>query len=150
MRVRAGCILIEDHKLALIERHRAGRHYFTFPGGGVDKGETPEEAAIREMDEETGLQVKIIRKIADVHFRGNLQPYFLVERISGEFGTGTGEEFQNPLPDDPKVGTYHPMWMPVSEILNHKVVPRVLTEIISRAVDEGWPAQVVSIFEEPG
>ncbi len=40
MRVRAGVVLIENGKVALIERHRAGKHYFVFPGGGVEEGET--------------------------------------------------------------------------------------------------------------
>jgi 8-oxo-dGTP diphosphatase len=38
MRTRAGIILIEDDKVALIERHRAGLDYYVFPGGGVDEG----------------------------------------------------------------------------------------------------------------
>jgi 8-oxo-dGTP pyrophosphatase MutT (NUDIX family) len=144
MRIRAGCILIEDNRLALIERYRGGVHYFTFPGGGVDKGETHEEAAIREMDEETGLQVKITRKIADIYFNGNLQPYFLVERVSGEFGTGTGKEFSR---NDEAHGTYHPMWMPVTEILDNNVLPKPLAEIVFRAVQEGWPKEPVTILE---
>ena len=144
MRIRAGCILIEDGKLALIERHRGDLHYFTFPGGGVDVGESHEEAAVREMEEETGLQVKVIRKIADVYFNGNLQPFFLVERVSGEYGTGTGEEFgeYNALH-----GTYRPMWMPVSDVLNHNVLPRPLAELVSEAAQEGWPKEPLVILE---
>jgi 8-oxo-dGTP diphosphatase len=30
-----------------------------FPGGGIDEGETPEEAALREFEEETGLKEEI-------------------------------------------------------------------------------------------
>jgi len=145
MRIRAGCILIEDDKLALIERHRGDLHYYTFPGGGVDAGESHEEAAIREMLEETGLHVKIQRKVADVYFKGNLQPFFLVERISGEFGTGTGKEFTN---YNPKHGTYHPLWMPVSEILDKNVLPQPLAEIVFRSVKEGWPREPVTILED--
>jgi mutator protein MutT len=32
-----------------------------FPGGGVKKGETPEQAALRELEEETGLKGEIIK-----------------------------------------------------------------------------------------
>jgi len=93
VRTRAGIILIEAGKLALIERHRAGLHYFSFPGGGVDPGESPAQAAIREAQEELGLLVQIKQKVAEVLFKGNTQHYFLTERLSGTFGTGTGEEF---------------------------------------------------------
>jgi 8-oxo-dGTP pyrophosphatase MutT (NUDIX family) len=145
MRVRAGCILIEDNKLALIERHRGGRHYFTFPGGGVHEGETDEQAAVREMEEETGLKVRVIRKIAEIHFNKNPQPYFLVERVSGEYGTGTGDEFGE---FDPVSGTYDPIWMPLAEILEKNVLPRELAGIVFRSVTEGWPEEAVIIFEE--
>ena len=37
MKNRAGIILIEENKLALIERHRQGLNYFAFPGGGIDE-----------------------------------------------------------------------------------------------------------------
>ena len=66
MRTRAGIILIEDNKVALIERHRAGLDYFVFPGGGVDEGETHEQGAIREAMEELGVEVAIKQKVLSV------------------------------------------------------------------------------------
>ena len=57
MRVRAGVVLIEDGQIALIERYRADKHYYVFPGGGADVDETPEQAAIREMEEESRWRV---------------------------------------------------------------------------------------------
>lgn len=41
---------------------------FKFPGGGVDPGESPEMAAIRELREESGLAIKA----SDLHFLGDL------------------------------------------------------------------------------
>lgn len=37
---------------------------WVLPGGGIDPGETPEQAVCREVFEETGFRVKIVRKIA--------------------------------------------------------------------------------------
>src|SRR5512144_1331284 len=111
MRIRAGIVLIEGDKVALIERHRAGLHYFVFPGGGVDEGEAPEQAAIREAMEELGIEVAIKQKVAEVQLGyKSRQFYFLVEQTGGEFGTGTGEEFESSNLDNPQKGIYIPIW----------------------------------------
>jgi 8-oxo-dGTP diphosphatase len=144
MRNRAGIILIEENKLALIERHRAGKHYFAFPGGGVDKGESPQEAAVREAEEELGIHVQVKQKVAKVFFNGKTQFYFLVERLSGKFGTGTGEEYGE---YNPKHGTYHPLWMSLADVLTNNVVPRELAELVVHSAKEGWPAEPVIINE---
>jgi 8-oxo-dGTP pyrophosphatase MutT (NUDIX family) len=145
MRTRSGIILIHDGKLALIERHRQGRHYFSFPGGGVDEGETPQEAAVREAEEELGIRVKIQQKAAEVLFNGKVQHYFLVESFSGEFGTGTGEEYGMV---NPAHGTYHPIWMPLADVLNNNVLPRELAELVVRSAQDGWSAEPVIIIQK--
>ena len=145
MRKRSGIILIENNKLALIERHHAGLHYFAFPGGGVDEGESPQQTAIREAEEELGIIVEIKQKVAEVFFNGNIQYYFLAQKLSGEFGTGTGEEYgeYNPIH-----GTYHPLWMPLEEVINKNVVPNELAKLVLRFSKEGWPIESATIIEE--
>ena len=145
MRIRSGIILIEDNRLALIERHRGGMHYFAFPGGGMDEGETPEQAATREAEEELGIQVKIKQKVSDVYFNEKVQHYFLTERISGEFGTGTGEEYGE---YNPVHGTYLPLWMPLTDVKDNNVLPRELADLVVRFVKEGWPTEPVIIIEK--
>ncbi len=92
MSYRAAIVLLRDNKVALIERYRAGMHYFAFPGGHVEPGESPEEAAVREAKEELGLDVSIQRLLAEIWWRDRPQYYYLVEAKGGEFGSGTGEE----------------------------------------------------------
>ncbi|HEY5271358.1 MAG TPA: NUDIX domain-containing protein [Anaerolineales bacterium] len=145
MSYRAGIILVQDNKVALIERHRAGLHYFTFPGGHVDEGETPEQAAVRETEEELGLQVTLKQLLAQFSWQGNWQNYYLVEVTGGTFGSGSGEEMLDSFPER---GTYRPMWMPVAKVLDQPVKPRELAELVVRAVKEGWPEQPVVIPEK--
>jgi 8-oxo-dGTP diphosphatase len=145
VRNRAGIILIEDGKLVLIERHREGMHYFIFPGGGIDEGESPQQTARREAEEELGIIVEIKQKVAEVFINGNTQHYFLAVKLSGEFGTGTGEEYgeYNPIH-----GTYLPLWMPLEDVLNNNVLPRELAELVIRFSRSGWPADAITIIEE--
>ncbi|MBN1450774.1 MAG: NUDIX domain-containing protein [Anaerolineales bacterium] len=149
MRVRAGVILIEDGKVALIERYRAGKHYYVFPGGGMDEGETPEQAAVREMEEETGLHVAVRYKVAEIHFDLSIQHYFLVEKIGGEFGSGTGEEFTDADPDNPAEGVYIPTWMPLAELSKHdNVYPANVAELVVNSISAGWLGEPVLVVEK--
>ena len=148
MRIRAGIVFVENGKVSLIERFRDGNHYFVFPGGGADEGENPEEAAIREMEEETGLRVTVKQEVAEIHFDLSTQHYFLVERVSGEYGTGTGEEFTDADPDDPTEGIYIPIWMPVEELSEHEnIYPVDVKELVLKSVNAGWPDKPVVIVE---
>ena len=150
MRIRAGAVLIEGDQVSLIERFRDGKHYFVFPGGGVDEGETLMEAIIREMDEETGLRVTVKRKLAEIHFGLSTQHYFLVERLSGEFGSGTGEEYTDSDPDDPTQGIYIPIWMPLPELSEHEnVYPADVAELVLNSTETGWPDKPILVIEHP-
>ena len=53
LRDRATLVLIRDGK-ALLARD-AGQVHFNMPGGGIEDGESPEKAAVRELLEETGM-----------------------------------------------------------------------------------------------
>lgn len=148
MRIRAGVVLVDNGKVALIERFREGNHYFVFPGGGTHDGETPEQAAVREMEEETGLRVKIKKKLIEIHFDLSIQFYFLVERVSGEYGTGTGEEFNPANPKNIIKGTYKPIWMNVEDLAGRdNVYPLDTRELVLRSVDSGWPDEPVIVSE---
>ena len=57
MNVRVRGIILDDGKVALIERAKADRVYYIFPGGGVENGETHLQALLREMKEELGIEV---------------------------------------------------------------------------------------------
>ncbi len=56
------------------------------------KAETPERTAVRETEEELGLQVTLKQLVAQYGWQGKWQYYYLVEVTSGTFGTGKGEE----------------------------------------------------------
>lgn len=64
----AAIIIFPTNKILLIKRGTiVFRGFWALPGGKVDGGEIVEEAVVREVREETGLKVKIVRKIGEYH-----------------------------------------------------------------------------------
>ncbi len=147
---RAAVIIIQNGAVALIERHRAGMHYFLFPGGKAEDGETLEQAAVREAREEMRLEVACGQLVAQVQFAGTEpdrrdQFYFLATVTGGEFGPGDGPEYDGTEPAEN--GTYAPVWMPLMELEKCDVRPPAVAALVSSSLSSGWPEDAVQINE---
>ena len=84
MRHTARAIVIKDNQLLLMERWRDNLHYFSIPGGGIEPGETAEQAAIRELQEEMSVAIKPLRVLYNVHTPDKEHTIFLADYQSGE------------------------------------------------------------------
>ncbi len=63
--VSAGGVLLKDNEVLLIKNPS---DVWTFPKGNIEEGENPEETAIREVFEETGVKGKIIAPIGEIRY----------------------------------------------------------------------------------
>src|SRR5579883_1614659 len=80
----------EDIEVVLVGRSSSG--IWALPKGTPHKGESVEQVALREVNEETGLKTRILANIGSVHYsfvRNNLRyqkevRYFLMEAIGGD------------------------------------------------------------------
>ena len=54
-----GIVIREDGKIAIF--NKANKHEYKLPGGGIEENENPEDAFYREVAEETGCKVEIIK-----------------------------------------------------------------------------------------
>jgi 8-oxo-dGTP pyrophosphatase MutT (NUDIX family) len=147
VKARAAVILILNDKIALIERHRSGRHYFVFPGGKIEAGETPAVAAKREIMEELGLEVKIGPMVAEVWYQGTPQYYFLADRTGGQFSHGTGTEMSSPL--DSEKGSYHPIWLRMDDLSKHQVLPKLVADFVWKSHHSRWPEHPLVVKDTP-
>lgn len=117
---RVSAVIVKDGKVLLIHRKKEGKEYWVFPGGGIEEGESPEEAVKREVKEETSLDVT---KVTGSH------PVFKCEVSEGELVLGGPEIERNS-----ERNWYRPEWVDLIKAQEINLYPeegkRVLKEII--------------------
>lgn len=91
----AGGVVVRDGEVAVIvpvRRDARGSRVLGLPKGHPDPGETPEQAATREVQEETGLTAELIEELGEIRYhyerRGRRRhkrvAFFLFEYRSGD------------------------------------------------------------------
>jgi 8-oxo-dGTP diphosphatase len=80
----------DDGRLEFAVIYRPKYDDWTLPKGKLDPGETFEEAALREVEEETGLKCRLGRRLEDTHYhdrhdRPKVVQWWEMEPESGEF-----------------------------------------------------------------
>ncbi len=142
-RVRvAGIIPIEDgfafmHRTEVRKREDF-QEYYTFAGGGLEEGETLEQGTIREIKEEFGINVKVIKKLYEMESEklNQKEYFFLCQYVDGKFGTGDGPEFNN----DPKYvdsGNFIPEIIKKEDVKNILLLPLEIKEKFINDLEQG-------------
>ncbi len=89
------------------------------PKGTIDKGERPEQTALREVSEETGVQAELISKLADIkyfyvrnwgdHARVfKIVSFYLLLYRSGRLGN---------IPPEMRIEVHRAFWLPLDDAL---------------------------------
>jgi 8-oxo-dGTP diphosphatase len=94
--VRAGGGVVIDRRGRVVLVHRPKYDDWTLPKGKLDPGETFEDAALREVEEETGLRCRLVRELpsseySDQKGRSKLVRYWLME-VGADVGFVPGNE----------------------------------------------------------
>jgi ADP-ribose pyrophosphatase YjhB (NUDIX family) len=91
--LKDGCLLLIRHQW-----HQTGDGYWVIPGGGIEPDESEEECVIREMKEETSLDVEIERLLWDEPFATDgeykWQKSYLCRPVGGEAAPGYEPEIE--------------------------------------------------------
>ncbi len=112
-----------------VARNKEYKEYYSFPGGHLEEGEILEEGVIREIKEEFGINIKVIKKLYEFENkkRDMKEYYFLCEYIDGEFGTGDGEEYTD-SPAYKDAGDYLPEIVKKEDIADLILLPPEIKE----------------------
>jgi predicted acetyltransferase/ADP-ribose pyrophosphatase YjhB (NUDIX family) len=138
---RAVAVVERDGKVLVIRRHLDGRDYAVLPGSGVEKGETPEQAVVRELREECALEGEVAGLLLEGDHGGPRAWYFRVTGVEGEPVLG-GEQADH----QDKTNQHHPMWASPNDLELLGLLPEGLSELV---VGWLWPLRV-RVAEAPG
>jgi 8-oxo-dGTP diphosphatase len=131
MQERARAIIIRDGLIVLVKRGKPSETYCVFPGGAVEKGETPEAAVVREVKEETGLEIEVKKflkkEIWDSSQGQQMEYFYSCDEIGGKIGSGNGPEYQQ---DSGYEGTYEVMRVALARLPNLDCRPASIKDLV--------------------
>ena len=111
---RAQCIIHRGNKLLIVKlKHlEDGHEFWCMPGGRIEEGETPAEAAIRELKEECGVVGTVVRELGDIESvsEGYNRIYSFLTEI------GTQEPVKGTDPDCEEERLLDVGWLSLAEI----------------------------------
>ena len=113
-RDRSQSMVIRGNRILLVEHQLFGRDFFNLPGGGIEENETPEQAALRELEEECQVKGTLVRPLT-VEYKPDLESRvftFLVE-IPEDAVAKAGIDPELPANEQSIIGV---KWMCLDEI----------------------------------
>jgi 8-oxo-dGTP pyrophosphatase MutT (NUDIX family) len=115
----AGGVLVKRIKgrpvLAAIRPQGKPAGTWALPKGNIDPGERPEETAVREVLEETGVEGRLLEKLGDVKYtytrRGGLRVFKIVSFYLLQAGRGRLGEIEERM----RIEVAEARWLPLDE-----------------------------------
>ena len=123
-----GAIVVGPKGVLLARRDKdPAKGLWSFPGGGVEVGETQEDSIIREVEEETGVKCEILDFVSTVDLitrdsSGKIEFHFLLNHFLAKALT----EETRPETEDGEVGWFHPDNLP-TDMANQQIVDLILS-----------------------
>lgn len=145
MRQAARAVVINDGRLLVIHRNKYGKEYYTLPGGGIEPGESPEQAVLRELDEETGVNAILDRMvfIEDPGKPFGPQYVFLCQYQDGE--PRLRHDSEEAMSNAQGKNLYRPMWLSLDDLATVSFMSPTLQQALQKAITNGFPTTAESL-----
>lgn len=133
-------IIIEEGKLLAMFRDKYGSQYFTLPGGRVDANETQEQALIREIKEETELDVisAELVLVAEEEDPYDTQYIYLCS-VAPHVGVAIAEHSEEDKLNKLGMNIHKPVWVNTRTLKTLQFRTPQLLEFLIKGVKEGFP-----------
>ena len=128
-RIRAVAILIRGDEVLLMHRKNEHQEFHCFPGGGVEEGEKVEEAVVRELLEETTIDIKINKLLYHhIHDNDTEQFFYLCDYIKGEPKLAEDSEEKAEMINGKEF--FNPYWEKIENIKDMLLYPLEIRDLL--------------------
>jgi len=136
-RISTDVLIVEDDEVLLVKHSDGEDSWWSPPGGGLEDGESLQDAAIREVKEEAGIDVELgdIVYLRQFSFGGdtnNLTVCFKGEKVGGEESVRRARELGE---DEVRDGA----WFSQEDLQGVKTYPDMLHDQFWEDVGDGFP-----------
>src|SRR5574344_578813 len=111
-------IIIVDNNLVTLFRRKNNIEYYSLPGGGIKKNETPFEALHRELKEELNIKIKINKKAFIYENANQVETFYECDYLEGSFEIVGEEKYRNSA-----TNYYEIKFLPIREVDNYQLLP---------------------------
>ncbi|MDD2584921.1 MAG: NUDIX domain-containing protein [Bacteroidales bacterium] len=150
-RIRVTALLFHDNKVLLVRMHRPEKpdnDIFVLPGGGLELGEGIMECAVREVKEETHLDVDI-EKIVYMKDLLTSDSHSLEVICLGRITGGTLDVGCDPEGSEEYL-LQDVIWLEIDKLKDLNFHPQQLKEVLQKDLEEGFPTlRYLGKFEFP-
>ena len=122
--------------MAVIARlNRAGRLEWCLPKGHLEGQETPEEAAVREIAEETGIRGRVLSSLGSIDYWFSVEDVRIHKTVHHYLLEATGGRLT--IEDDPDAEAVDVAWVPFPELgtrlafVNERRIARAAGELLA-------------------
>lgn len=141
MRKAARAIVVHNQNILVMKRNKFGMEYYCLPGGGIDMGETADQAAVREVKEEASLTVANPRL---VYIEEAGLPYGTQYIFVCDYQDGEAKLQPNSIEAQlNKAGNnlFDIMWVPISKFAGLDFRSKELQQQLLVGFRDGWPTE---------
>ena len=136
----ARAIIIEDGRVLVMHRNKYGSEYFTLVGGRVGEGETVEQALVREVKEETGLDVTSYRLVfIEMHRAPYNEQYIFVAEVEAHGSVAIQDSSEEGVMNRLDANTHRPVWVSAASFERLQFRTPQLHSAILEGLKKGFP-----------
>jgi ADP-ribose pyrophosphatase YjhB (NUDIX family) len=144
MKIAARAIIIKDNKILVMYRNKYGSQFYTLVGGRTDNNETPEQAVIREVKEETGMDVTRSELVFKEQHRGFYSDqYIYLCQVKDDSQIAIQENSEEGLMNKLQANIHRPEWTDINSFSKLPFRTIQLQNAIIKSLKDGFPTEPI-------